>query len=168
MRLQRTLPVLAFAVLALCVPVQALAGQTYGDSISGLEYFATSTDGRFAGSATGALPGTWSADIHHTALCLSCSPTATITSGSFSVATLSTHTLVTGTFTGGTVQVLNAGANCTNQTFSVDGVLGKVGSWYSGSGNGAFSATLTHYRRRILGSCITYGASVTGTLVLTF
>ena len=149
MRLQRTLPVLAFAVLALCVPVQALAGQTYGDSISGLEYFATSTDGRFAGSATGRSRHVERRYPPYGPLPF-LQPDGDDTSGSFSVATLSTHTLVTGTFTGGTVQVLNAGANCTNQTFSVDGVLGKVGSWYSGSGNGAFSATLTHYRRRIL------------------
>jgi hypothetical protein len=168
MQIRRTLPVLVLVVLAVCVPGQAVAAQTYDDSISGFEYFATSTDGRFAGSAAGTLPGAWSADIHHTALCLSCSPTATITSGSFSLATLSTNTLVKGTFTRGTVQVLNAGPNCTNQTFSVDGILGNVGRWFSGDGNGTFSATLTHYRGRVLGSCITYGASVTGTLSVTF
>lgn len=29
-------------------------------------------------------------------------------------------------------------------------------------------ATLTHYRTSILGSCVTYGASVKGTISLTF
>jgi hypothetical protein len=75
---------------------------------------------------------------------------------------------VTGRFTGGTVQVINRGANCTNQTFDVDGILGHVGRWYSGSGTGRFSVILTHYRHRIFGSCVSYAASVNGTLSLTF
>ena len=75
---------------------------------------------------------------------------------------------MTGRFTGGTVQVINRGANCTNQTFDVEGILGNVGHWYSGSGTGRFSAILTHYRHRILGSCVSYAASVNGTLSLTF
>ena len=60
--------------------------------------------------------------------------------------------------------MLNSGLSCTNQTFSVDGILANVGRWFGGKGNGTFSATLAHYCGRVLGSCITYGASVTGTL----
>jgi hypothetical protein len=171
MRLRRTLVVAALAALALCVPAGAAATQAASDdTISGYEYYATSTDGKFAGSASGALPGDWNADVRHTPLCVSCTPTATITGGSFLLVTIrnSIPTLVTGKFTGGTVQVTNPGANCTNQTFAVNGILGDVGPWYSGSGSGTFSATLTHYRYRIFGSCITYGASVTGTLTLNF
>jgi hypothetical protein len=74
--------------------------------------------------------------------------------------------LVSGAFVGGTVQVTNVGANCSNQTFAVNGILGHVGWWSSGSGSGVFRATLTHYRHSILGRCITYGASVRGTLSL--
>jgi hypothetical protein len=66
------------------------------------------------------------------------------------------------------VQVINPGANCTNQTFAVDGILGNVGTWYGGNGTGNFDVTLTHYRRGIFGRCVTYGASVAGTLTLTF
>ncbi len=170
MRLRRGLVVAALAALVLCMPAGALAAQAYDDTISGYEYYATSTDGKFAGSASGALPGEWNADVRHTPLCVSCTPTATITGGSFFLVTVlnSIPTLVTGKFTGGTVQATNVGANCTNQTFAVNGVLGGVGPWYSGSGRGAFSATLTHDRYRIFGSCITYGASVTGTLSFTF
>jgi len=43
-----------------------------------------------------------------------------------------------------------------------------VGSWNRGAGSGAFTATLTHYRHSILGHCITYAASVSGTLSLSF
>jgi hypothetical protein len=158
-------------VFALAVAVfltatsSVLAAQTHNDTITGHEYYFTSTDGRFAGTATGSLPGAWNADVRHTALCLSCTPTATITGGSFSLAT--TYTLITGRFTGGTVQVINRGADCTNQTFDVDGILGDVGR-FGGSGTGRFSVILTHYRHRILGSCISYAASVRGMLTLTF
>jgi hypothetical protein len=166
----RTITLIGASMLALATPVGALAAQTYNDTISGHEYYYTSTDGRFAGTASGALPGDWNADVQHTKLCLSCTPTATITGGSFSLATTlgGIPTLVTGKFTGGTVQVINKGANCTNQTFAVDGILGSVGPWYSGHGSGTFAATLTHYRTSILGSCVTYGASVRGTIDLTF
>jgi hypothetical protein len=167
--LRKTLFVVALALLALSVPTSVEAAQTYSDTISGHEYYATSTDGRFAGTASGALPGYWNTDVRHTALCVSCTPTATITGGSFELATsINGLTLVTGHFTGGTVQVTNAGADCTNQTFAVNGVLGNVGPWYSGDGSGSFSATLTHFRHRFLGICVIYAASVQGTLSLTF
>jgi hypothetical protein len=170
MRLRRGFVVAALAALVLCMPAGALATQAYNDTISGYEYYATSIDGKFAGSASGALPGEWNADVRHTPLCVSCTPTATINGGSFFLVAIlnSIPTLVTGKFTGGTVQVTDVGANCTNQTFAVDGILGNVGPWYTGGGSGTFSATLTHYRYRIFGSCITYGASVTGTLSLGF
>ena len=152
------------------VPARVSASSTYTDALSGYEYWASSTDGKFAGTASGALSGGWNADVQHTALCLSCSPTATITGGSFSLTTVlrDVPTLVTGRFTGGTVQVVDPGANCTRQTFTVSGLLGDVGAWWSGSGGGTFGVTLTHYRRSIFGRCVTYGASVAGTLAISF
>jgi hypothetical protein len=157
---------LAAALLAGAGPAVAA---TSSDTIKGFEYFATSTDGKFAGTASGALPGEWNADVQHTPLCLSCTPTATITGGSFALATAINDipTLITGTFSGGTVQVTNTGPNCTNQTFTVDGNLSNVGPWFGGSGSGTFDVTLTHFRHTIFGRCVTYGASVTGTLSLT-
>ncbi len=137
------------AAAALCLPSAANAASTYNDAITGFEYYATSTEGHFAGSASGALPGY-----------------STITGGSFSLAT--GYTLVTGTFTGGTVQVTNVGAGCTNQTFDVEGTLSDVGPWYLGSGTGTFSAILTHYRKSVWGYCVTYAASVSGSFSLTF
>jgi hypothetical protein len=157
-------------IAAAIVPAHASASSTYSDTLSGYEYSASSTDGKFAGTASGSLPGSWNADVQHTALCLSCSPTATITGGSFSLSTVIHYvpTLVTGRFTGGTVQVINPGTNCTNQTFAVNGILGSVGTWWSGTGSGSFNVTLTHYRFSLFGSCVTYGASVAGTLAVTF
>jgi hypothetical protein len=163
-----------FALLAagaaLLAPGAAVAAQSYDDTVGGHEYYATSTDGKFAGTASGALPGAWQADVQHTPLCLSCGTTATITGGSFSLATAldGVPSLITGSFTGGTVEVTNPGTGCTNQTFAVDGILGRVGPWHRGSGSGSFSVTLTHYRTQLFGSCVTYGASVAGTLSLSF
>jgi hypothetical protein len=169
MNLQRLIILLAATLALLAATPAAVAAQTYSDTVSGYEYAFTSTDGKFAGSASGSLPGAWNADVRHTQLCLSCTPTATVTGGSFSLAT--THNgapaLASGAFVGGTVQVINRGANCTFQTFGVHGILGHVGWWSSGSGSGTFNVTLTHYRRSILGRCVTYGASVRGTLSLT-
>lgn len=152
-------------------PSPATAATTYTDTVSGVEYWATSTQGKFTGKATGQLPGYWNATVDHTPLSLAAMPTATITGGSFELATLvnGVPTLVTGTFaSGGTVTVMNVGANCTNQKFAVDGPLDNVGPWYTGTGTGTFAVTLTHYRTRIFGSCVTYSASVTGSLALTF
>lgn len=110
---------------------------------------------------------TGEATIDHTPLS---SSGATITGGSFSLSTVlgGYPTLVTGNFTGGTVTVEVPGYGCKNQKFGIDGTLGDVGPWYSGSGTGRFSGTLTHYRQRVFGSCVTYAASVTGSLALTF
>ena len=162
---------LVIAAIATAIgPARASASSTYVDTLSGYEYWASSTDGKFAGPASGSLPGGWNADVQHTALCLSCSPTATITGGRFSLSTVlhDVPTLVAGRFTRGIVQVINPGVGCTKQTFAVNGVLGNVGTWWSGAGSGTFAVTLTHYRHYLFGSCVTYGASVAGRLTAAF
>ena len=63
---RRLLILLAAAFVLLVAPATAAAAQTYSDTISGYEYAFTSTDGKFAGTASGALPGTWNADVQHT------------------------------------------------------------------------------------------------------
>jgi hypothetical protein len=73
-----TVPVLAAAAALLTGPAAAIAATTSTDSISGLEYAATSAQGRFAGIASGALPGAWSVTVDHTPL-----GTAAITGGDF-------------------------------------------------------------------------------------
>jgi hypothetical protein len=166
MRWHRWMIPIVAAAAALCTgPAAAMAATTSADSISGLEYAATPAQGRFAGIASGALPGAWSVTVDHTPLGTS----AAITGGDFHLATRldGTLTVLTGHFTGGTVMQLSGFAGCTSQRYAVTGVLGAVGPGPAGRGTGTFAATLTHYRTEIFGLCVTYSASVSGSLSLT-
>jgi len=156
--------ILAAAAALFISSGSAIAATTYSDSISGYEYAATSTQGQFIGIASGALPGAWSVTVDHTPLGTS----ATITGAGFHLATdlHGTLTAVTGDFTRGTVTQLSGFTGCASQRYAVNGVLGDVGFGSAGSGTGTFVATLTHYRTKIFGHCVTYSASVSGSLSL--
>lgn len=152
----------AFAVL----PATAAAQTTYNDELVGAEIAATSTQGTFVGTATGDLPGAWKAVVNHTPL----NPNGTITGGSFSLWTLfgGVPTRVRGGFSGGTITQTNAGAGCTNQTYAVTGTLAGVSAGSITGGSGEFAVVLTHYRASFpFFGCVTYSASVAGTLSLT-
>ena len=161
-RAARRLLVVATLLAASLPAPSAAAATTYSDSVTGVEYAATSTEGRFAGTASGSLPGYWDAVVDHTQL----SPNAVITGGTFSLSTIlnGTATRIDGTFSSGTVTQTVAGAHCTNQQYAVQGVLAGV----QGSGTGQLDVTLTHYRKRIFGHCVTYSAAVSGTVTLIF
>src|SRR5439155_22136808 len=98
------------------------------------------------------------------------STSATVTGGGCGLVTRLTGwpNVVSGSFSGGYVEATNPGPNCTNQTFAVHGVLSGVHSLFGGKGGGTFDVQLTHYRTLLFGSCVTYGATVAGTLGLTF
>jgi hypothetical protein len=156
-------PILAAAVALVTGAGSAAAATTYTDSISGYEYAATSTQGIFAGTASGNLPGYWHATVDHTPL----STSAMITGGDFYLATyLNGARTVTGVFTGGTVTQTSGSSGCVNQQYAVIGDLGSVGFGSTGTGTGTFTGTLTHYRTKVLGYCATYSASITGSLTL--
>jgi len=61
---------------------------------------------------------------------------------------------------------LSGVTGCVNQRYAVNGLLGDVGFGSRGSGTGTFTATLTHYRTKIFGYCVTYSASISGSLSL--
>ena len=111
------------------------------------------------------MPGAWSVTVDHTPLGTS----AAITGGDFHLATRlhGTLTAVTGDFTAGTVRQLSGFTGCVDQRYAVHGVLGDVGAGAARRGTGTLNATLTHYRTRIFGQCLTYSASVRGSLSLT-
>jgi hypothetical protein len=161
---------IAVAVLAasLVVLVPATAGaatKTYSFSISGTEVSATSTTGRFVGTASGSALGTWYAEVVHAPLSGGVGTSVAIQSGgSFGMALAQAEPayVVSGQFSGGTITTINSSTTCTNQVYAVDGDLRNV----SVTGTGHFSATLTHHRRSVLGRCWLYAATVSGTVTL--
>ncbi len=155
------------ALLALAVTASAAS---YWDGISGGELpNATTTEGRFVGTAWGDLPGGWYIDVKHDVLTGTTTP-VWINGGSFKLDTVMNWRPVTvfGYFPWhqGAVTQKDGFTGCGNQHFSVSGRIAGVNG---GSGYGSFSATLTHYRHWVwwLG-CVVYSASVTGSVSLTF
>jgi hypothetical protein len=138
-----------------------VAADSYADSVSGHEYYATSTQGRFAGTASGALPGSWAATVNHTVL----SPDGVVTGGAIDLATTrnGTSTLVDGNISGGSVTLQNPDViGCVNQYYIVNLTVDHVTANGSGSGSALFTGTLTHYRQLVLGGCVTYAATISG------
>jgi hypothetical protein len=164
--LRLTLVPLALAA-ALALPASVLAATvstTY--TIQGAEYYATSTQGRFGGTASGNTgdTATWQATVDHTRL----TDRARITGGTARLAT-SRLVLISGEFSGGKVKLLSRQDGCGIETFSVQGSLENVTrSDSSAVGSGEFTATLTHYRTSVFGSCQTYSATVQGTIEVSF
>lgn len=145
------------------------SANAYFDTVSGFETYATSTEGRFAGVAAGDLPGAWQAVVVH--IPLSGSAPAAITGGSFDLATVlaGSPVNVSGAVAGGSVTQVTGFTGCLNQQYDVVGTLKSVGpAGGPRKGTGALDITLTHYRTRVFGFCITYSATVTGAISLTF
>jgi hypothetical protein len=159
------IPALAAVAAVIMGPGSGGGAANHPDPVSEYEYAATSTQGRFAGAAPGALPGAWSATVDHTPL----GTVATITGGDVYLATYldGVPTLVTGHFTGGTVRQLSGFSGCADQQYAVNGSVGNVGFESAGTGSGAFAGTLTHHRTKIFGHCVIYSATITGSLTLT-
>jgi hypothetical protein len=164
-RLRYSLVLAIAASLAISSTVSAATvSTTY--AIQGYEYYATSTQGRFAGTATGSSgdTATWNAVVNHSPLTTS----ATITGGSADLVT-SNAVRLHGTFASGSVTLVDESPGCGTQTYAVLGSLKKVTRSDSHRrGSGTFDATLTHYRITFLGSCVVYSASVTGAITLSF
>lgn len=158
----------AFLVASLLVLVPATtaaATKTYRFTISGTEVSATSTTGRFVGTASGSALGTWYAEVIHDPLSGPANTQVNIRSGgSFGMALhqAAPAYLVSGQFSRGTITVKDPGAGCTDQVYTVDGDLRNV----SVTGTGHVLATLTHHRRSVLGRCWLYAATVSGTVTL--
>jgi hypothetical protein len=154
---------LAAAALVVTGIAAAAISSTY--AVAGIEVAATSTQGTFVGSGAGSGGDklVWKAVVDHTPL----GPNATITGGSLAALShgdgLST---LTGTFTGGTVTLVVSGLPCGNQVYDVDGTLDLASG--DAVGTGTFDAQLTHYRVSLFGRCITFAATVRGTLAVSF
>jgi hypothetical protein len=164
-RIAASVLVASLVVLVLVPATAGAATKTYSFSISGTEVSATSTTGRFVGAASGSALGTWYAEVVHDPLGGGVGAHVAIRSGgSFGMALAQAEPayVVSGQFSSGTITVEDAGRNCTNQVYAVDGALRNV----SVTGTGHFVAMLTHHRRSVLGRCWLYAATVSGTVTL--
>jgi hypothetical protein len=167
---QRTLA----ALLSAGMLAAALAGPTLASeatveryALRGYEVFYSPTMAVFAGTSSdaGADLSAWYAPIEHSVVI---NPSGTITGG-YATLYRPDGVRLSGQFSGGTVVLLDPGANCTTEYHAVDGDLVDVSrSDGSAMGSGVFSATLVHHRAWIFGRCLSYAASVEGSIELTF
>jgi hypothetical protein len=139
-------------------------------AVTGSEYAFTSTVGYFAGTGIGNRgdTGLWNTQVVHDPL--GSTPTH-VNGGSFTMATKSpagSLDAVNGDFVGGEIDIRNPGLGCTNQQYAVSGNLANVSTLTTSGGSGTFSVLLTHFRASIFGFCITYRATVAGTVSFTY
>lgn len=162
----------ALAVGLAALPAVATAAVSPSYAIRGLELPSTPTQATFVGVATGAPLGDyglWKAVVIHS---LSLETLGVIAGGAFSMTT-NDGTKVTGAFSSGSIiptipPTIPPGCSRT-ETFLVSGGLSNVDSsdgTYLGD-IGSFVATLTHYNIRWGTRCITYAATVKGTVTFT-
>jgi hypothetical protein len=155
-------------------PASATAQTTYEHGVWGTEVYATSTKGRFVGTANGSATGTWYAEVIHTPLGSGTDPDpADISDGSFGMVLTKAEPgrYVRGEFSdsGGSITQINPSAKCTNQEYVVDGNLHSVSADGRTGGTGHFRVMLTHHRASIFGTCRLYAATVhDGNVTLTF
>lgn len=148
-------------MLTLLPAAPAAAATTY--QVTGAEIFATSEEGIFVGTASrsGGIAGAWYADVLHEPL----EPHGAIHGGSFAMLLTSAPHTVTGQFRSGQVRQVRSGRNCTNQRYSVTGRLRPVAAGVQRTA-GRFGVVLTHLRSLVLGRCVTYGATVEGSVII--
>jgi hypothetical protein len=164
-----------------------VAATEHGTLVSGFEMYATSSQGRFSGTATGTgsngVSGAWSIVVDHSLLdpCFRMKtgdPCATVNGGSFTLAETSpARELITGQFESpgevtlpqvNEIRLLNRGDNCSDQLFKIMDGLKNVGTGSPYSGHGSFVGYLWHHQRSFFGRCVTYAATVQGTVLLNY
>jgi hypothetical protein len=156
LRLGAAVVVAAAALSLLPGAAKATVSLTY--AVSGVEYSATATEGKFAGFATGSGgdAGVWNADVIHEALSASCYLAATgcaIDPGGSILLVTSRGDIVGGFFAGGSITLVRQASGCGRQIFHVVGHLATSG------GSAVFDVALIHYRV-FLGGCLTISATV--------
>jgi len=142
----------------------ATSGVSSAYAVAGIETsIPTNSTSTFAGAALGSSGDTasWKASVVHQALsnCPFGSGTSCAITGGLFALTSSSGAQVSGSFTGGTVTPVSQQAPCGKQIFGVAGTLATT------SGPASFAATLTHYRTLLLGTCVTYFATITGSVL---
>jgi hypothetical protein len=156
------------AVLAIAVAVPgaaAVTGLSSTYAVSGIETsIPTNNTSTFAGPAlgSGGDAAVWKASVVHQALSncpFGSNTSCAITGGTFSL-TSSGGAQVAGSFTSGSVTPVSQQTPCGKQIFAVAGALATT------NGPASFTARLTHYRTILFGTCITYFATIAGSVQL--
>jgi hypothetical protein len=150
------------------VAVAAPASDTFG--VTGVETAFTSTSATFSGTGTGDAGdrAAWMVRITRTRFAAGAS---TITGGSFTMKTASpswTTDWVAGAVAGGFVQKTAGFTSCTKEKFALTVSLTDVATKTTAGGTGTFIGELTHHRTSIFGTCVIYGATVTGVVTLSY
>ena len=146
-------------------PARATEVESY--QLDGYEVFYSPTRAMFAGTSGDGLGGVsaWYSSIDHS---LVISPSGAITGG-WAVLHRPDGVRIGGWFSGGDVVLVDDGPGCTTEAHSVEGALVSVTRSDTGAvGSGVFRATLLHHRAWLFGTCISYSASVSGSIELTF
>ena len=169
----RGLGVVAVAVASVGITSGAVyASTTSTDTITGVEVAASSTQGTFVGIASGQIPGLWQAVVDHDSLPQTVGSSAAINGGTFALTTRINDQPATVdgalAYNATGITMLKAGTGCKSQKFQITDDLTGVGMGAVGTGTGTISAVLTHYRARLFGHCVTYAASVAGSITLSF
>lgn len=152
------LSVMLAMALAIGSAASAVASTKYSDTVVGIETAVPTGASPFAGTASGQLPGVWSASVVHGPLPTTQGGTGAISGGTFA---LVSSTVVSGTFKTGTITLISG--SCT-QTFHVQDNLLLL----SPSGTGHFDAYLTHYGFMFAGHCTIFFATIHGSVTLKF
>jgi hypothetical protein len=152
--------------IAFAVPGAAAAtGLSSTYAVAGIETsIPTNNTSTFAGAAVGSGgdAAVWKASVVHQALSncpFGSNTSCAVTGGTFSL-TSSGGAQVAGTFTSGSVTPVSQQTPCGKQIFAVAGALATT------NGPASFTARLTHYRTILFGTCITYFATITGSVQL--
>jgi hypothetical protein len=169
----RGLGVVAVLVASVGIPPGAVyASTTSTDTITGVEVAASSTQGAFVGIASGELSGSWQAVVDHDTLPQTVGSSAAINGGTFALTTRINDQPATVdgalAYNATGITMLNAGTGCKTQKFHIADDLTGVGVGAVGTGTGNVSAVLTHYRARLFGQCVTFAASIAGSITLSF
>jgi hypothetical protein len=152
----------AAAVAVAATPASARAATVPHFAVSGIETGVPQNEtSPFAGTAFSPSAGAavWSASVVHTDLsgCMTTDPghACLITGGTFTLKSL--FGKITGTFSGGTITPEQDISGCQNEKYDVSGAVS------TNRGPAQFDVVLTHYQTMLLGRCVTYFATVTGT-----
>jgi hypothetical protein len=158
---------LAVALLSLvAAPTASAATETY--AIGGYEIWPTPYAATFVGTTRDAVGawGGWRATIDHSGVI---SPTGSISGGRAELL-LTDRSSIRAAVSGGTVTlVAGSETECAAMTHEVSAnLVDVVRGGRSAIGTGTLAATLVHHRAWVFGRCLTYSASVNGTISLTF